>query len=111
GFLAFAPESAAHFKAWTASMFSRHEFDARGVGLEAVAMFARFAAPALLGALVASVVVGVASVGFQFNPGAVAPKFERLNPAEGFKKLFSVRQLVDIGKALLVVAIVGIVVW
>src|SRR5205823_401368 len=84
GFLAFAPESAEHFKAWTVSIFSRQQYDARAVGLEAVAMFARFAAPALVGALVASVIVGVASVGFQFNPEAVAPKFERLNPAEGF---------------------------
>jgi type III secretion protein U len=72
---------------------------------------ALLAGPALGGALLASLAVSVATVGFELNAEHVTPKLERINPAEGLKKLFSVRPLVELGKALLVAAVVVWLVW
>jgi type III secretion protein U len=111
GFLAFAPESAARLRGWTASLFSRQELDLHAVALEALTVFARLAAPALMGSLVASIIASVAMAGFQLQPELVVPKLERIDPMAGFKRLFSTRQLVEIAKGLAIVAIVVVLVW
>ena len=50
-------------------------------------------------------------VGWQVNADHVMPKLERIDPMAGLKKLFSVRSLVETGKALLVAGVVGWFVW
>ncbi len=67
--------------------------------------------PALGGALVASLVVSVAMVGFELNTEHVTPKLERISPAAGLKRLFSVRPLVEMAKALVVMGVVAVLVW
>ncbi|NII09181.1 flagellar biosynthesis protein FlhB [Oleiagrimonas sp. C23AA] len=58
------------------------------------AILATFAAPALIG-------------GFTFSFEALQPKPERLNPIEGIKKMVSLRGLVELGKSLLKVLLIG----
>ena len=43
---------------------------------------------------------GFAQRGFSFSAKPLQPKFERLNPAQGFKKIFSTKAVVDLFKSL-----------
>jgi flagellar biosynthesis protein FlhB len=59
---------------------------------------------ALMGlVLLASVVLG----GWNFSPGALAPDFSRLSPLSGFQRLFGLRGVSELGKALLKCLVVG----
>jgi flagellar biosynthetic protein FlhB len=60
-------------------------------------------------------VVGFAAqavqVGFMFNLNLIKPQFNRINPLEGFKRLFSKRALVEFLKSVLKIAVVGWIVY
>jgi flagellar biosynthesis protein FlhB len=59
---------------------------------------------ALMGlVLLASVVLG----GWNFSPGALTPDFSRLSPLSGFQRLFGLRGVSELGKALLKCLVVG----
>jgi type III secretion protein U len=109
GLTASAGAGFARLKEWTARLMLYQE--PTGALEEAGRMMALLAAPALGGALLASLAVSVATVGFELNADHVMPKLERINPAEGLKKLFSVKPLIEVGKALLVAAVVVWLVW
>jgi flagellar biosynthetic protein FlhB len=64
------------------------------------------------GALLAvGVLASVAQVGFQLNTEKLAPDFDKLNPANGVKRLFSVAALVRGGLTLLKLAALGVVAY
>lgn len=109
GFTAFAPEGFERLKEWTAQVL-RDPSSSNGME-EGMWMWMRLAGPALAGALVASFTVSVATVGFELNLDHVTPKLERISPAAGLKRLFSVRSLIDVAKALLVMGVVVALVW
>jgi len=109
GLTASAPAGFARLKEWTARLMLHQE--PTGALQEAVGLMALLVGPALGGALLASLVVSVATVGFELNTEHVMPTLERINPVEGLKKLFSVRPLIELGKALLVTAVVVWLVW
>ena len=109
GFTAFAPEGFEHLKEWSAQLLLEQQCP--GAWEEGLWMLARLSGPALGGALVASFGVSVAMVGFELNPEHLTPKLERINPAAGLKRLFSVRTLVEVAKALVVMGIVAALVW
>lgn len=48
---------------------------------------------------------------FIFAMSAVKPKFSRLNPIEGIKKLFSIRSLVELVKNLLKLAVISAIIY
>jgi flagellar biosynthetic protein FlhB len=45
--------------------------------------------------------------GFIFSPGLIAPKFSKLNPMSGLKRMFGPDALINLGKALLKFLVVG----
>jgi flagellar biosynthetic protein FlhB len=45
--------------------------------------------------------------GFIFSPGLIAPKFSKLNPMSGLKRMFGPDALINLGKALLKFFVVG----
>jgi flagellar biosynthetic protein FlhB len=47
----------------------------------------------------------------KFNAGNMAPKFSRLNPLSGIKRMFGVNGLIELGKALLKVILLGAIAW
>lgn len=61
--------------------------------------------------LVAGVIVNLLQVGFIFTGETLMLKPERLNPVEGFKRMFSIRALVEFGKSILKILLVGYVVY
>lgn len=110
--VAFAPSTATRVKAWTTSMLDGSAtVTPQNAINDGVLLLAKCVAPSLAGALLAAVAVSVVQSGLQLNTDAVSPKLERLDIAEGFKKLFSVRQLIDVVKGLAVAAIIVALFW
>jgi flagellar biosynthetic protein FlhB len=61
-------------------------------------------------AVVAILASGVTG-GYHFSMGAVAPKFSKLSPAEGFKRMFGSRAAVELLKSLAKFSLVAGVLW
>ncbi|WP_088069484.1 flagellar biosynthesis protein FlhB [Gottfriedia luciferensis] len=58
-------------------------------------------------AFIAAIVANVSQVGFMFSTESISLKFDRLNPIQGFKKIYSLRAIVELVKSLLKITIVG----
>jgi type III secretion protein U len=109
--LAFARGSAARVHSLAVSLLGLSVTNPEEALWESLRVLALCTAPALTGALLGAVAASVATAGLMVNADAVSPQLERLDPIEGFKKLFSVRQLIDVLKGLLVAAVVGGLLW
>ena len=70
---------------------------------EALLLFAPVAIATLLAALGGPLLLG----GLNFSAKALEPKFERLDPIKGLGKIFALRGLVELGKALLKLLFIG----
>jgi flagellar biosynthetic protein FlhB len=63
--------------------------------------------PLMLFVLVAGITANLLQIGFLFTGEPLVPKLSKLNPIRGIKKLFSLRSLVELVKALFKVLFVG----
>ncbi len=61
--------------------------------------------------VLAALAANIAQVGFLFAPQVLQPKLERLNPVEGFKRIFSLRSLFELAKNIVKVVIVAVAVY
>jgi len=68
-------------------------------------------APIMLVFVVVSLVSQVIQVGFMATPEVLQPKFSRINPLEGLKRIFSKRALVEFLKSVVKIALVGYLVY
>jgi flagellar biosynthesis protein FlhB len=72
-------------------------------------------APVLLAITLAAIIAPLALGGWSFSGQALMPQFSRMNPLEGVKRMFALRSLIELAKAMAkfgVVAIVaGLVLW
>lgn len=59
----------------------------------------------------ASLLAGGLQTGFRLTPKVLEPKLSRLNPAEGFKRLFSAQSWVKLGTDALKLGIVALMLW
>jgi flagellar biosynthetic protein FlhB len=71
----------------------------------------KIVAPIVLGIMVVGVVSNVGQFGFLLSGHAIQPQFSRVNPLEGFKRIFSMRTLVELVKTIAKVGIVGLFAW
>src|SRR6266568_3916002 len=76
------------------------------ISLATLALVAPFLAAAVLAAVVANLV----QTGAIFSAFPLKPDFQRLNPALGFKRLFSLKVLVETGKTILKLVLVFILI-
>ncbi len=67
--------------------------------------------PIIMLGVVAAVVASVAQFGFLFSVHPVTPDPQRINPISGFKNLVSVKRLVESGKAIVKIGVIGTVAW
>jgi len=80
--------------------------------MEGVVMLAGILGAILLGLMLLGVLAGYAQVGFLFTFEPIKPKWEKLNPLNGIKKIFiSKRSVVELLKGLLKLTIVGVVAY
>nr|WP_212972434.1 flagellar biosynthesis protein FlhB [Bacillus sp. J14TS2] len=63
--------------------------------------------PVFLLALVAGVASNLMQVGFMFSTESIQPKLEKLDPIKGFKRIFSIRAIVELLKSILKIGFVG----
>ncbi|MBD5559246.1 MAG: flagellar biosynthesis protein FlhB [Clostridia bacterium] len=77
----------------------------------AIIGFLLFMLPILAVALAAAIISNMAQTGFLFTSKALQPKFNRLNPAEGFKRMFSSRALMGLLTSILKTVLVGLVIY
>jgi type III secretion protein U len=54
---------------------------------------------------------GLCQIGVNFSAEPLVPKFDRLNPVDGFKRIFSIRALLDVAKALLKLILIPIIAY
>jgi flagellar biosynthetic protein FlhB len=64
-------------------------------------------APLMIVTVLAALIAPMAIGGWSFVPSAATPKFSRINPVSGLGRMFSVRGLVELGKALLKAGLIG----
>jgi flagellar biosynthetic protein FlhB len=65
----------------------------------------------MLFVMVAGIVANLMQVGFLTSIDPIKPDFKRLNPIEGFKRIFSVRTLVDLFKNILKLGLVAYIAY
>lgn len=80
-------------------------------GLMVSLSFLRIMAPIFVGAAMIGVVSNVAQMGFVFSTDLIKPKLSRINPIQGFSRMFSKRSMVELIKGLVKIGIVGIVAY
>ena len=57
--------------------------------------------------LIAGLVGNIGQVGFEMHGGPLKPKLSKINPIAGFKKFVSLRTLVELGKSIMKLVIIG----
>jgi type III secretion protein U len=67
--------------------------------------------PYVAGAVAVGFIASVSQAGMQVSFEPVTPKFEKINPADGLKKLFSIRPVIDFLKMVVKAVLLGAVVW
>ncbi|MDR7856253.1 flagellar biosynthesis protein FlhB [Tissierella sp.] len=77
--------------------------------LKILTLFLIVISPILAVAFLSSLIINYFQVGFLFTSKTLKIKFDRLNPVEGFKKIFSKRALMELLKSILKIGLVGYV--
>ncbi len=78
---------------------------------DAVVSFLKLFAPVAAVSVAATVVLTGIQTRFKFTGSLLAPKFSRLNPAQGFTKMFSGKSLVELLKSLIKLVVILVVVY
>lgn len=81
--------------------------DLQGAMVEAGLALLVVAAPLILGVLAASVAATLLQTGMVFNPNSLMPDLARLSPMRGIKRLFGVSGLVEAGKSITKLGVLG----
>lgn len=82
-----------------------------GLFVQAIADGLLVVAPLLLVTVVAAIAASGVTGGFHFSMKAAAPKWEKLSPISGFKRMFGTHGLVELLKALAKFSVVTVVLW
>ena len=68
-------------------------------------------APILAAVFIMVIIIESLQTGFLFSLEALSPKFENLNPINGFKKFFALKQYIELLKSIIKMAAVGTVLF
>ena len=90
------------------------EFDISENGIQALTLrhlteLLKIVAPFLLITSAAAIIANLLQVGLKFSTQPLSPNFSKLDPIKGFGRLFGLRPLVELGKGLLKLALIGVV--
>lgn len=85
------------------------ETSVKNVFLEMLKETALIVGPIMLVALIAGIVANYFQVGFLFAPESIQMKLEKIDPIKGFKRIFSLRSVVEFLKSILKLSIVGVI--
>ena len=82
-----------------------------GIGLFALRQLSVTLLPLFFTLMVVAVVSNYLQVGTLISFEAIIPKFSKLNPLEGFKRLFSAQAMMEFAKSLFKLVVVGWIAW
>nr|WP_295970427.1 flagellar biosynthesis protein FlhB [uncultured Bacillus sp.] len=85
------------------------EESVQSILLEMMKETAMLAGPVMLVGLFAGVAANYFQVGMLFSPEAIQIKLEKIDPIKGFKRIFSLRSVVEFLKSILKLSIVGVI--
>lgn len=71
----------------------------------------KIAGPLLIIIMIVGVISSYIQVGWHPTLEPMTPKFNKLNPIEGFKRIFSTRSLVELAKAVFKVLVLGFIIY
>ncbi|KQV99315.1 type III secretion system export apparatus subunit SctU [Rhizobacter sp. Root1221] len=69
------------------------------------------ALPLVCATVLVAVLALFAQIGLNITFEPITPKFDKLNPASGLKKIFSVRSLIELAKSIVKAVALGCVIW
>lgn len=78
-------------------------------GAEFLKVYAAIATPVLVLLVFAALIINYLQVGVMFAKKALSPKFEKISPAKGIKRMFTTTKLVDLAKGIAKIALVAYV--
>ncbi len=79
--------------------------------LETAVLFMKVLSPVFIIAIIAGVVASYAQVGFLLTGETLAFKFNRINPLSGMKRIFSIKGLVELVKAMVKILIISYIAY
>lgn len=79
--------------------------------VEVTILLGKILFPIFLTTFITAMLITYLQVGVVFSAEPLNPKLERLNPVEGFKRIFSKRALVELTKSLLKIIVTGYIVY
>lgn len=79
--------------------------------IEVLILLAKMLMPVFIATFMAALLISYIQVGFIFSGETLTPKLDKLNPVEGFKRIFSTRALVELVKSILKVLLTGYIVY
>lgn len=79
--------------------------------IDALVVILKTTGPVFAIALITGLIVGYAQVGFLFTVETLGFKFDRINPLNGLKRLFSMRALVETLKSILKIIMIGYIAY
>jgi flagellar biosynthetic protein FlhB len=82
-----------------------------GVFIDGAIVLLKCIGPIMLIALLSGLIIGYAQVGFLFTTETLKPKLSKINPINGFKRIFSMQGLVNLIKSVLKVIAIGYVTY
>lgn len=100
-------------KALSPGMLNMKVGEGEGVGLFQwnVTFYLQFFLPLGVGCAIIAVLINFIQAGAVFSMDPLRPKWDRINPLQGFKRLFSPRSIVELAKSLIKLGIVGYILW
>lgn len=75
--------------------------------VEIITTILKVTAPILAVAVIGGLISGYAQVGFLFTTQTLAFKLDRLNPINGLKRIFSIRSITELLKAIFKIGVIG----
>jgi len=90
-----------YFQAW-----DWHQYGVKSIGLMAMLLL-----PIMFGIMITALTIELAQVGVLITGKPLKPQLERINPIKGFKRVFSLKSVVELIKSMLKTLIIGYVVF
>jgi flagellar biosynthetic protein FlhB len=85
--------------------------DASVLSLEVLSRLLAIMIPLLLPLAILGLAANILQVGFKFSTEAISPKFNKLNPISGMKRLVSLKAFVELAKSILKLLFIGTIAY
>ncbi len=79
--------------------------------LKIIFIVVKIVAPIIVTAFIVGVIASYMQVGFLFTTKTLQVKFSRINPIEGFKRIFSIKSVVELVKCLIKVFLISYIIY